>query len=272
MILLRGSTRNLTETNQKLFWAGDRNPAGKPVWGAGLGTCVVWGAGYRAVVNPAAQPPARTAFTLIELLVVVFIGLIIFATAWPTHKGVKVRSTQVKCQNQLRQIGLGLFLYAQEHQDAFPWQEANNGVGSENLGSAAGQFAKLTNYVAAPRLFLCPADKQRTESTNFANFYNANLSYFAALVSLLSVSNQPGMDILAGDRHLSDASNPLASGLFVVREARTMNWTEELHFDPKAGAMGALLFLDGHSEKVPAKLLWQKFEASARNTNRLLIP
>jgi type II secretory pathway pseudopilin PulG len=224
------------------------------------------------VVNPTAQPPARTAFTLVELLVVVFIGLILFATAWPTHKGVKIRSTQVRCQNQLRQIGLGLLLYAQDHQAAFPWQVATNGADAEDLGSAAGQFAKLTNYLVAPRLFLCPADKQRTESTNFANFNNANLSYFAALVPTLSGSNQPGRDILAGDRHLSETSTPLVSGRFVVRQARAMNWTEELHFDPKAGAMGALLFLDGHSEKVPAKLLWQKFEASAHNTNRLLIP
>lgn len=222
-------------------------------------------------MNPTAQPPARTAFTLVELLVVVFIGLIIFATAWPTHKGVKVRSIQVRCQNQLRQIGLGLLLYAQDHQGAFPWQVATNGAGSEDLGSAADQFVKLTNYLAAPRLFLCPADKQRTESTNFANFNNTNLSYFAALVPMLSGSNQPVIAILAGDRHLS-AAKPLVSGRFVVREARAMNWTEELHFDPKAGAMGDLLFLDGHSEMVPAKLLWQKFEAAGRNANRLLIP
>lgn len=233
---------------------------------------MVWRAGYCAVVNPAAQPPARTAFTLIELLVVVFIGLIIFATAWPTQKGVKVRSNQVRCQNQLRQIGLGLVMYAQDHKEGFPWQVAADVAGPDDFGSAAGQFAKLTNYLATPRLFLCPDDKQRAEATNFAAFHNVNLSYFAALVSMLTGSNQPGMEILAGDRHLSFATKPLPAGLVVIREARAMNWTEDLHFNPKSGAMGNMLFLDGHTEHVPALQLWQIFEASGNNTNRLLMP
>lgn len=240
--------------------------------GAGLGTCADWGAGYRAVVNPAAPPEAKTGFTLIELLVVVIIGLVIFATAWPTHKGAKVRATQVECQRNLSQIGLGLILYAQDNKDRFPWLGATNGAGPADLSPAAERFAKLNNYLKAPRLFICPADKQRSEATNFANFNNTNLSYFAALAPALSGSNHIGMEILAGDRHLSHATRPVASGLFVVAEPRAMSWTEELHFDPKVGAMGSMVFTDGHAEKVPAKLLGQKFHEPGSNPNRLIIP
>ena len=271
MILLRGSTRNLTETNQKLFRSGARNQAGKPSDAAGLGTCVVWGAGYCAVVNPAAQLKVRTAFTLIELLVVVAIVFILLATAWPTHKGVKVRASQNLCKGNLRQIGLGLILYAQDNKGRFPWQVSTNQGGTEELissGAATDHYLKLTQYLRSPRHFVCPTDTNRFAATNFATFDEENLSYFLAL----NASTNPAQAILAGDRHLIVNQQPVKRGLLGITNRSALSWSTELHFTQKEERQGVLAFGDGSCEVVAAKNLSEMFQRRNLAILQLMMP
>src|ERR1700677_4187131 len=61
-----------------------------------------------------------TGFTLIELMVVVAIIGILAALIAPTLSRAKGKAYQTKCLNNLKQLGVAIQMYAEEHGDQLP--------------------------------------------------------------------------------------------------------------------------------------------------------
>ncbi|MBN8524496.1 MAG: type II secretion system protein [Planctomycetes bacterium] len=68
----------------------------------------------------------RAAFTLIELLVVISIIAVLAATLLPAVRVVRETARQSACASQMRQIGLGLMLYADENDGFLPPRYISN--------------------------------------------------------------------------------------------------------------------------------------------------
>ncbi len=101
-----------------------------------------------------------TGFTLVELLVVTAVVGVLAGLLLPALNNAKQSAKRTVCRNNLKQVNLGLRLYADDASDRSPW------VGRDTNRVLALCYKELIkNYVglngpATPRekLFACPAD------------------------------------------------------------------------------------------------------------------
>jgi prepilin-type N-terminal cleavage/methylation domain-containing protein/prepilin-type processing-associated H-X9-DG protein len=83
---------------------------------------------------------ARKGFTLIELLVVIAIIAILAAILFPVFAQARDKARAAACLNNLKQIGIGLMMYAQDYDEVL----AGNHTGAPHSGAGDAGAANLT--------------------------------------------------------------------------------------------------------------------------------
>src|SRR6185436_12299282 len=109
--------------------------------------------------HPKGARSANTGFTFVDLLAVLAVVVLLSALAGPVLANPRLRSDRVVCANNLRQIGMAMQLWANDHGDAIPPEVSLTDGGTFGHPLAANvwlHFSWLSNELrSAQTVFMC---------------------------------------------------------------------------------------------------------------------
>ena len=235
-------------------------------------------------MNPRVSNQKTAAMTLVEVLVVIAVLVVLAAMLLSVddERPGKAKAMRIYCVNNLKQIGLGYFLWAGDHDGKFPMQVSVTNGGTMEL-TADGRnawlnFLVMSNELNTPKVLWCVADRDRVTATNWTSgFSAANISYF---VGLDADTNHPQM-FLSGDDNFAIGSVPIKSGLLEFSTNAPIAWTTERHDVPdkpnfwvptRHSFSGNIGLYDGSVVMLTGSGLTNFLHKTGVATNRLGIP
>jgi prepilin-type N-terminal cleavage/methylation domain-containing protein len=130
-----------------------------------------------------------TGFTLIELLVVIAIIAILAAMLLPALSKAKQRAWSISCNSNLRQIGLGLGMFADDNSDLFPKSGASILWNPADYNSSSnGWMQQIYSYVGNTNVYRCPGNVQLpAENQSPFNYFNGVRAAFVTVNGFAAV-------------------------------------------------------------------------------------
>ncbi len=99
----------------------------------------------------------RKGFTLIELLVVIAIIAILAAILFPVFAKAREKARQTSCLSNVKQLALGLLMYAQDYDETIPDRRIS-GAGCSGPLPVVNWQQLVYPYVKNEQIFLCPSN------------------------------------------------------------------------------------------------------------------
>jgi prepilin-type N-terminal cleavage/methylation domain-containing protein/prepilin-type processing-associated H-X9-DG protein len=152
----------------------------------------------------------RRAFTLIELLVVIAIIAILAALLLPALSSAKQKAWTTSCNSNLRQIGLGLKMFADENNELYPesgtkilWGQNDPSAPPAGSGQR-GWMEQIISYTINTNVYHCPGNARLpADNQSPFNYFNGVRAAVIADGHFAAVKNTrirfPSAYVLAGD-------------------------------------------------------------------------
>jgi prepilin-type N-terminal cleavage/methylation domain len=227
------------------------------------------------------QKRVNRGFTLVELLVVITIISILAAILFPVFARVRENARRSSCVSNLKQLALGLMMYAQDNDGGLPAYSTPRADGTANP-TWAKLYLPTIDYVKSDQMYRCPSAP--TYAFPSSHIYGAQYGYtwangtatnWAGLkanyagTSFIDVVPDPVRTCLLGDGWADFNSTAPGQGAHQFRPTTT-TWNG---LRPDAHLEGAnYAFVDGHVKWLKMETVSGAIRTGAAGATRTTAP